>query len=145
MDKKLYDKIHRINCLATELDALYHQAAVKLGMSDSVMCILYTIYDNGESCLLSEIYKQSGISKQTINSAIRKLEEEEIVYLKQYKGKSKMVMFTEKGKRYADDTVARLFEAEINVLKTWTIEEINTHIFLMKKFISSFKEQTEEL
>lgn len=145
MDKNLYDKIHKINCMATELDALYHQAAVKLGMSDSVMCILYTIYDNGESCLLSEIYKQSGISKQTINSAIRKLEEDEIVCLKQYKGKSKTVLLTENGKRYVTDTVARLYEAEINVLKTWTIEEIDTYISLTKKFISSFKEQTEAL
>ncbi len=31
-------------------------------------------YLNGEDCLLSDIYKQSGVSKQTVNSAIRSLE-----------------------------------------------------------------------
>lgn len=145
MNTALFDKIHKINYLATELDALYHRAALKLGMSDSVMCILYTIYDNGDSCLLSEIYKQSGISKQTINSAIRKLEDDSIIYLEQYKGKSKIVLLTEKGKQYVANTVAHLFEAEINVLKTWTAEEIDTYISLTERFISSFKEQTEKL
>ena len=61
MDTALFSKLHKINYLAAELDALYHQAALKLGMPDSVMCVLYAIHDNGEKCLLSEIYKQSGV------------------------------------------------------------------------------------
>lgn len=89
MKKDIFEEIHRINYLLAETDALYHQASLKIGVADSSMCVLYAIYNHGESCLLSDIYKMSGISKQTVNSAVRKLEREEILYLEQYKGKAK--------------------------------------------------------
>ena len=73
MRKSTFEKLHRINYLGAEMDALYHQACHRLGISDSAMRALYTVYDNGGTCLLSDIYKQSGISKQTVNSAMRKL------------------------------------------------------------------------
>ena len=145
MNTKLFDKIHKINYLAAELDALYHQASLKIGMADSVMCVLYAIHENGESCLLSDIYKQSGISKQTVNSAIRKLEDDGILYLEQYKGKAKMVLLTDKGKQYVAETVSRLCEAEIAALETWTAAEIDTHISLLEKYVTSFKAQAEKL
>ena len=66
---------------AGEINALYHEAAVKMGISDSVQNILYVLCEKGGQCLQSKISKLTGISRQTINSAIRKLEKEEIVYL----------------------------------------------------------------
>lgn len=62
---------------------------MRIGLADSVMRILYAIYDNGDGCLLHTICQQSGISKQTVNSAIRKLEEEGILYLVQGKARTK--------------------------------------------------------
>ena len=145
MNTKIFDKIHKINYLTAEMDALYHQASLKIGMADSVTCVLYAIHDNGESCLLSDIYKQSGISKQTVNSAIRKLENDGILYLEQYKGKSKKVLLTDKGKQYVAETVSRLCEAEIAALSTWTDAEIYTYISLLKKYVITFKAQVEKL
>lgn len=81
--KQREEFIHRINYLTSEMDAVYHRASLKLGISDSVSLILYTIYDAGGSCLLSEIYKKSGISKQTVNSALRGLEGKGILALQQ--------------------------------------------------------------
>lgn len=60
--------------LAGEINALYHEAAVKMGISDSVQNILYVLCEKGGQCPQSEISKLAGISRQTINSAIRKLE-----------------------------------------------------------------------
>lgn len=68
MNQALFDKIHKINYP----DALHHQATLKIGMADSEMRVLYAIHENGESCLLSDIYKQSGISRQTVNSALHR-------------------------------------------------------------------------
>jgi len=107
--------------------------------------VLYTIYDNGENCLLSDIYKQSGVSKQTVNSAIRKLEKERIIYLEQHSGRTKKVVLTDTGKEYVQKTVARLFDAEAAAFASWTEEEINAHIGFMEKYIDSFREQIEEL
>lgn len=145
MNVGLLDKIHQINYLTSELDALYHQASLKIGLADSVMRVLYALHDNGQQCLLSEIYKQSGISKQTVNSAIRKLEKEEIVYLEHHNGKAKMVYLTPQGKQYVSDTVVRLCDAEIRAFESWTEDEIDTHVRLMGKYVESFRRQTQNI
>ena len=78
--EKTSEKLHRINYLTAEIEWLYHQASLRMGIADSTMRVLYTIYDHGEEdCPLSCVYKESGISKQTVNSALRRLEEQGVL------------------------------------------------------------------
>ena len=141
---KTFDRIHRINRITAEMDALYHQAALKLNLSDSSMFILYTIYEKGGRCPLNEI-NNSGICKQTINSAIRRLEAEGILYLEPLKGKSKIAVLTEKGEAFSMQTAARLLDAEEQAFGSWTEDEINAFIELNKKYLDCFKEQIEKI
>lgn len=143
--QELFDSICKINCLNEEIESLYHQASVKLGVSDSVSFVLYMTYINKGKCLLYDIYKSSGISKQTINSAIRKLENEDIIYLEKYNGKSKIVCLTEKGKEYANQTAKKLYEAEFSAFKDWDEKEIELYLKLMENHRNSFKKQIEKL
>ena len=145
MNDELYEKIFRINCLTEDIDSLYHQAAVKLGVSDSVLFVLYMVYTNGEKCLLYDIYKLSGICKQTINSAIRKLENEDIVYLEKQKGKAKIVCLTDKGKAYTKQNAAKLFEAECNAFSDWSEEEMKLYLSLIEKHNASMRKQVQNL
>ena len=145
METKICSRIHRINYLNAELDALYHHASLKLGLTDSASIVLYTLYDNGEDCLLSDIYKQSGVSKQTVHSAIRNLEKEHILYLEPHSGRAKKVVLTDTGREFVQKTVARLFDAEAAAFSSWTEEEISAHIGFMEKYIHSFREQIEKI
>lgn len=145
MNYYVMEAISKINYLCSETDALYHQASLKLGISDSVSIILYTVYDAGESCLLSDIYKKSGISKQTVNSAIRGLEAENILYLEQHTGRAKKVVLTDKGKDFVKKTVKRLHKAEIQAFGTWSEEEIKTYIHLMEKYTYCLRKQIENM
>lgn len=145
MEKDKFERIRTINGLIYETDSLFHQASLKLGISDSAMCILYMVYENEDRCLLSYIYKKSGISKQTINSSVRKLEKEEILYLEQYKGRSKQIKLTDKGKAFVENTVARLYKAENEVYQTFTDEEMSVYVRLMKKYTEEFRKQIEKL
>ncbi|MBR2311509.1 MAG: MarR family transcriptional regulator [Oscillospiraceae bacterium] len=145
MNEQYRDKIHRVNCLTNDLDAIYHQAALKLGISDSAMFVLYMIHDKGDNCLLYDICRDSGISKQTINSAVRKLETDGILYLEQDKGRTKRVCLTQKGKHYMDRTVVRLFEAECNAFRDWTADEIDLYLRLLEKYNDSFRVQIEKM
>ena len=138
-------RIHTLNYLTAELDALYHQASVKLGLADCATRILYAIHDNGDGCLLSLIYKESGISRQTVNSALRKLEAEGVVYLERREGRSKAVCLTEAGRELVERTVERLCQAELRALGTWADREIDEHIRLTQKYLTSFREQVEDL
>ena len=69
--------LKRLNHLQCEMSVVYHEMSHLCGLSDSTMQILYTICNFGEeSCLLRDICHLTGLPKQTINSALRKLEDE---------------------------------------------------------------------
>lgn len=135
----------RFNHLLGEIEAVYHEMALKFGQSDSVMNILYTICDYGESCPLQEICRRSGISKQTINSGLRKLEAEGIVYLEQAGVRGKNVCFTEKGKELAEDTAIRVIEAENGILASWPKEDVEKYLELTERFLIAIKEKAKEI
>lgn len=137
--------VNKINYLSCEIEALYHTASLKLGISDSVSIVLYTVYDAGESCLLSDIYKKSGISKQTVNSAIRGLEADNILCLEQHTGRAKRIVLTDKGRIFVKETVERLRKAEIQAFDVWSEEEISAFIHLMEKYADCFRQQIEAL
>lgn len=145
MVKSIANELHRINYLNAEMNALYHQASRRIGLADSEMTILYVLYDQGGSCMLGDIYQQSGISKQTINSALRKLEAEQAIRLEQYTGRSKRVVLTPIGEELSQKTAARVFQAESNAFSSWTEEEIHAHIHNLERYIASFREEVERL
>lgn len=145
MESNFNEMMYRMNCLAADLDSLYHQAAKKLGVSDSVMIVLYFLYENNGIALLNDIRKTTGISKQTLNSALRKLENERIVSLEQKNGREKLVYLTSQGKEYAKQTAAKLFNAECRVFEGWTLDEIQQYLYFMEKFNHDFRQQIEKL
>lgn len=137
--------IHRINYLSNELDALYHRSSLKFGISDSVSVVLYTVQDRGGECPLGEIYKATGISRQTVNSAVRSLERDGMLYLEQDSGRTKRVHLTGRGRDFADRTVARLFRAETAAFDSWGEDEIADYIRLMEKYLQCFRREVERL
>ena len=140
-----YLKTEEYTYLAGEINALYHEAAVKMGISDSVQNILYVLCEKGGKCLQSEISKLTGISRQTINSAIRKLEKEEIVYLKQGKGRNTILCLTEKGKKYSSEKINLLHEIENKIWNEWTAEEQQQYLILTKKYRDGLKKHLEAI
>lgn len=145
MKNEANDPICRINYLTEEIDSMYHRAAVKLGISDSVLLILYVLYLNDGACLLHDIYGVYGTSKQTVNSALRKLEQEHYLYLEKFSGKEKKVYLTETGMAYAKKTAARLYAAECGAFSEWSKEDIARYLTLIEKHKKSLKEQIEAL
>lgn len=125
--------------LAGEINSLYHEAAVKMGISDSVMNILYVICEKGDRCLQSEISRLTGISRQTINSAIRKLEKDGIVYLKQGQGRNTIVCLTETGKQFSAEKIIPILEMENKIWNEWTTEEQKQYLELTQKYRDALK------
>lgn len=146
MSIDMKNKIISLNILTTEIESLYHKASVKLNMSDSRSIVLYCIYESeNKSCLLSDIYKLTGISKQTINSSLRLLEEDNIVKLENVDNKSKRISLTEEGIIYSEKTIAKLCEAEAKAFSVLSDKEIDTYISIMKKLYSSLNEEVDKI
>lgn len=131
--------------LAGEINALYHEAAVKMGLSDSVQNILYVLCDQGSRCSQSEIGRLTGISRQTINSAIRKLERNGIVYLEQGRGRNTIVCLTNQGKAFAAQRVVPLLEAEQKIWNEWTPEEQREYLRLTQKYRDGLKRHLQTM
>lgn len=140
-----YLETEQYTFLAGEINALYHEAAVKMGISDSVQNILYVLCEKGGKCQQSEISKLTGISRKTINSAIRKLEKEELVYLEQGKGRNTILCLTEKGEKFSSEKIGSLHEIENKIWNEWTVEEQQQYLTLTKKYRDRLKKYMETL
>lgn len=139
------DTLSRFNHLAGEIDSVYHDAALRFGISDSAFQIIYTLYSEGGSCLIGDICAFSGMSKQTVNSALRKLEKDGIVILAHYDGKKKNVIFTDSGVAFAADTVARVIDTENRIFSGWGEENAELYINLTKKYLDEFRRDIKEI
>lgn len=137
--------LKHFNHLITEMDAAYHDISLKLGLSDSAMSILYTICNYGESCLLQDICRQSGLSKQTINSALRKLETENILYLEMAGAKSKRVTLTDAGKALAQKTALQVINTENEIFASWSREDVEKYLELTEDYLTALKEKAKQL
>lgn len=139
--------LKRLNYLLGEIDGAYHEVARKLGISDSVSKILYTICDtdSGERCLLHEICRQTGLSKQTVNSALRGLEREGLIYLQAVDGKAKEVCLTEAGKAFAEKTARQVIQMENDILEDWTPEELEFYLKLTERYLAQLAQKAEQL
>lgn len=135
----------RYNRLISEIEEVYHEVAVRQGFSDSVMAILYALADSDGQCRLPDLIRLSGVNKQTVNSALRKLEKEEIVYLEPAGGKSKRVCLTEKGFAIAHATVDRVLDAENRIYSSWSAEEWKLYVQLTERYLCQLREEMKEI
>ena len=138
------ENMQRFNYLSFEINSAYHDAALKMGLSDSAMLILYALCNDGEECLLRDITRFSGVSKQTIHSALRKLEAADIVTLDSSASRKKKVRLTEKGKKSVKHTVLRMIEIENEIFDSWSKQEAEQYLALTERYLTAFKKQVEE-
>jgi DNA-binding MarR family transcriptional regulator len=137
--------LRRFNHLQSEIAMLYHNISVKLGLSDSAMQILYTVCCEGEGCPLAEICRLSALSRQTLNSSVRRLETLGLIYLQVCRGRQKAVYFTDKGRALANDTVYKIIDAENRVFNSWPENEREEYLRLTQKYLTEFQSESKEL
>ncbi|MCI7442013.1 MAG: MarR family transcriptional regulator [Clostridium sp.] len=129
-----------INKINKEFDDLYHKMAVHYNLSDSAFWILYSLYTSKKPCTQKEICDNWCFSKQTINSAIKNLEQ--IGYIS--RGYKKIVL-TPLGLEVAEKTIHEVIEIENKSLSKINEEELDTIINLFQKTLSSFKEEANKI
>lgn len=139
------DDLRRYNYLMSEIGGLYHEAAFKAGLSDSVQQVLYVVYSENYRCMQSEIYKQSGISRQTINSAIRRLEKDRVVRLEKGIGRNTIVCLTDEGIRFAKEKIEPLYRIEQEIFDAWSPEEMALYLNLTGRYRDGLKEKLSRL
>lgn len=135
----------RYNRLISEIDGVYHEVAMRQGFSDSAMSILYALSDNDGSCRLTELIRQSALNKQTVNSALRKLEKDGIIRLESAGGRARRVCLTETGFATVHNTVDRVLAIEKKIYSSWSQEEWELYIQLTERYLCQIREEMKDL
>lgn len=135
----------RYNRIISEIDEVYHEIALKQGFSDSAMTVLCVLAEHDGTCRLPDLVRQSGCNKQTINSALRKLEQEMIIYLEPAGGKTKCVCLTEKGRMVVQNTVDKVLAAERKIYGSWSKEEWELYIALTERYLHQLRNEMKEI
>lgn len=145
MDTFHSPRLIRYNRLFTAMEAAYHEAGTRLGLSDCTMQILYAISECGTARSLTDIVATTAIPKQTINSALRKLEHDGFVTLELLEKRRKLVRLTPAGEELAKNTVARLAAIENAVVQSYSPEDWEQYLTLSERHIQLFTEKIKEL
>ncbi len=145
MDGYCSKDMERLNYLTSEIDEVYHDAALRMGLSDSAMNILYTICVAGDGCALSDVARLSGSSRKTIHSAVKKLEKDGIVRLEPKNKREKRVLLTQAGKELTEKTAKKLIATENEIFDGWEEKEREQYLRLMQKYLSDLKERVEKI
>ncbi len=131
--------------IAGDINALYHEAACRMGLSDTVMNILYIICENDDSCLQSEISKSTGISRKTINSALQKMKQEGLLEIQQGSGRNTVIALTDVGKALVKEKMYPIFEMERKIWNDWSKEEQVQYLKLTEKYRDGLKKYLPEM
>ncbi len=123
----------------------YHEAALRMHMSDSELNILYVICSHEPGCYQKVLYQETGMTKSTVNSAVKKLEQEGILCLKPGEGRNTCVFLTEKGQQLAESTVYKVFQMENEIFDSWSPEEQETFLHLNRDFLERLEQKVREL
>lgn len=124
------------NQLYKEMDEIYHSYAKEQGISDTVLWILYSLYENNSSYIQKELYSEWHYPPQTVNSALKSLERQGIISLETTPGnkKNKLVSLTENGLIFTQKIIARLTSAEQNSFLCMTPDERTALLSLTEKY-----------
>lgn len=122
------------NQIDGQIDRSYHEAAVRMGLSDSAFWILYALVTHAPKLSQTELTAVTGSSKTTINSALKKMEREGLLTLTPGSGRNTCVCLTESGSQLAEKTVCRLVELENRIYESWSPKEQAMLIRLNRDF-----------
>lgn len=135
--------IKELNSLYKEWFEIYHKISAKLGLSDSEFLIIYALVElklNRQKDIADYYY----ISKQTINSAVKKLVRTGIIELKQAKGRDMQIIFTQSGKSFAQEKIIPIVNIEKKAMIEMGQKESQELLRLTRKHLDIFKKQISQ-
>ena len=142
MKKKLIE----YNNLIKENDKIYRNLSKNLGLSSCSFWILYALREDTAPLTQSEICEMLHEPKQTVNSALKKLELDGYITLSSGSDRrSKSIFLTEKGHCLAARTVDLVMTAEQSALAEFSEEELHTFISLFRKYTQTLEKKTQNI
>lgn len=143
MDVNIKQQLEILNRQVKELTGLYHQAAVKSGISDSEFWVWYTLFAMDEEHSQQDICDMWSLPKQTVNSVVANLVKKKFVLLEMVPGthNRKIIRMTEAGKQYGEAVIQHILELEHRTIEKMSAQERQSCISLLGKYIRLLREE----
>lgn len=141
MRGKQGQELKEFNRLYKELGDIYHEIALKAGMSDSAFVILYAIIELGDGCLQKDIAERYFISRQTVNSSVKKLEAKGYILPKKGKGRDMHLYLTDEGQRLVKDKIVPIIDIENSIFEEMLPGESREFLRLTEKYVALYRKK----
>ena len=144
MSDRSQTQMQELNRLYKQQDELYHNLAVRFGISDTALWILYSICSSEKPATQYDFANAWFYPKQTVNSAIARLEKTGMLSLVPVPGtrNRKNVILTKDGEAFCARTVLPLLEAEERAFRRFSEAERQTFLRLMEEQFRYLREET---
>ena len=137
--------LKEFNRIYKKTNEIYHDIALRLGLSDSAFDILYSISELGDGCLQKDICNATCIPKQTIHSSIRQMEQSGYLTLSSGKGRSMHITLTDLGKSLLERTIYPVMQMEGEAFHCMTDAECQQMLALFGKYIQTLGDAAKNL
>ena len=137
--------LKEFNRIYKKTNEIYHDIALRLGLSDSAFDILYSISELGDGCLQKDICNATCIPKQTIHSSIRQMEKSGYLTLSSGKGRSMHITLTDLVKNLLERTIYPVMQMEGEAFHCMTDEECQQMLALFGKYIQALGDAAKNL
>lgn len=130
-----------------KMNVIYHNYAKSVGLSDAAFWLIYSLYEHGYPCTQRELCESWFYAPQTINSALKALEEKGIITLEATPNnrKNKQVRFTEIGDELVREKLVPLVQAEERSFERLDEEERSRLLEITQKHIGILEEEINKL
>lgn len=146
MDKTAQAQLAAYNNNLKEADDIYRNIAKIFGLSECAFWILYTLRVEPGPLTQRQICERQYQPKQTVNSALKKLESEGYITLSHSRDqRSKSVCLTQSGVALAEKTVDLVAESEGRALLRLSETEQANFIVLGQKFNALLRAEIQML
>lgn len=146
MGSKAEKQLMDFNVIWKEQDDIYRGVAKTLGISESIFWILYFLRGSGENVTQSFMCSMMLEPKQTINTALKKMESDGLIFFSDSGDRrSKYIYLTEKGTALAKKTVDKVIVAERAAMEMIPEDEQRQFLGLFRKYNDCLKEKMGEI
>lgn len=145
MMPELHPGMKEFNRIFKECNHIYHDIALKLGLSDSGFDILYTLCEIGDGCLQKDICDATMLSKQTIHSSVQKLARDGYLSLQPGKGRDLHIHLTSAGKALMEEKITPAIQTENLAFTDMSKDEQEEFLRLNRKYIDSLRRHAAQL
>ena len=139
--------IDQIEQQRKEQDAIYHGVAVRHGLSDTALWVLYILHITPGDCTQQDLIRQCCFSKQTINTAVAGLVKKGALTLEMIPGTRnlKRLLLTQAGEAVIAEAVHPMREAEKRAYGALSEAELEQYLSMTERLTQSLRREIKEI